>query len=103
MGEALVSGLIRSGGREPAEIAVTSRREGAYEPRRALPGDEHGIERRGGVGRRPGAHRQAPGHGGALSEIREHVTTDHLVVSFAAGIGPRSSRSTCPTTSRSSA
>ena len=27
MGEALVSGLIRSGGREPAEIAVTSRRE----------------------------------------------------------------------------
>ena len=88
MGEALVSGLIRSGGRSAGEIMVTSRRE---DRSREL-GETYGID---------STLSNADAVAWAdvlvltvkpqdmealLSQIREHVTHEHLVVSFAAGI-----------------
>jgi len=88
MGEALVSGLIRSGGRSAGEIMVTSRRE---DRSREL-GETYGID---------STLSNADAVAWAdvlvltvkpqdmevlLSQIREHVTPQHLVVSFAAGI-----------------
>ena len=88
MGEALVSGLIRSGGRSAGEIMVTSRRE---DRSREL-GETYGIE---------SSLSNADAVAWAdvlvltvkpqdmevlLSQIREHVTPEQLVVSFAAGI-----------------
>jgi pyrroline-5-carboxylate reductase len=88
MGEALVSGLIRSGGRSAGEIMVTSRRE---ERSREL-GETYGID---------STLSNADAVAWAdvlvltvkpqdmevlLSQIREHVTPEQLVVSFAAGI-----------------
>jgi pyrroline-5-carboxylate reductase len=88
MGEALVSGLIRSGGRRPEEITVTARR-----PERAAElGEAYDVTA-------TLSNPEAVARAGVLvlmvkpqdmdvllSQIREHVTTDHLVVSFAAGI-----------------
>jgi pyrroline-5-carboxylate reductase len=88
MGEALVSGLIRSGGRSADEIMVTSRRE---ERSREL-AETYGID---------STLSNADAVSWAevlvltvkpqdmeilLSQIREHVTPQQLVVSFAAGI-----------------
>ena len=88
MGEALVSGLIRSGGRSADEIMVTSRRE---DRSREL-GETYGID---------STLSNADAVAWAdvlvltvkpqdmevlLSQIREHVTPEQLVVSFAAGI-----------------
>jgi pyrroline-5-carboxylate reductase len=88
MGEALVSGLIRSGGRNAGEIMVTSRRE---DRSREL-GETYGID---------STLSNADAVAWAdvlvltvkpqdmevlLSQIREHVTPEQLVVSFAAGI-----------------
>ena len=88
MGEALVSGLIRSGGRSADEIMVTSRRE---ERSREL-AETYGID---------STLSNADAVSWAevlvltvkpqdmevlLSQIREHVTPQQLIVSFAAGI-----------------
>ena len=88
MGEALVSGLLRSGGRSAGEIMVTSRRE---DRSREL-GETYGID---------STLSNADAVAWAdvlvltvkpqdmevlLSQIREHVTPEQLVVSFAAGI-----------------
>ena len=88
MGEALVSGLIRSGGRSADEIMVTSRRE---ERSREL-AETYGID---------STLSNADAVSWAevlvltvkpqdmevlLSQIHEHVTPQQLVVSFAAGI-----------------
>jgi pyrroline-5-carboxylate reductase len=88
MGEALVSGLIRSGGRSAGEIMVTSRRE---DRSREL-GETYGID---------STLSNADAVAWAdvlvltvkpqdmevlLSQIREHVSPEQLVVSFAAGI-----------------
>jgi pyrroline-5-carboxylate reductase len=88
MGEALVSGLIRSGGRSADEIMVTSRRE---ERSREL-AETYGVD---------STLSNADAVSWAdvlvltvkpqdmevlLSQIREYVTPQQLVVSFAAGI-----------------
>ncbi len=88
MGEALISGLIRSGGRSADEIVVTARRE----VRAAELGERFGIS---ATLSNPDAVARArtlvlmvkPQDMEALLEqIAEAVTADHLVVSFAAGI-----------------
>ncbi|HZB04481.1 MAG TPA: pyrroline-5-carboxylate reductase [Actinomycetota bacterium] len=88
MGEALVSGLIRSGGRSADEITVTARRE---ERARELR-DRHGVE---ATLSNPDAAAWArtlvltvkPQDMDALLDlIGQHVTPDHLVITFAAGI-----------------
>ncbi|MEX2275713.1 MAG: pyrroline-5-carboxylate reductase [Actinomycetota bacterium] len=88
MGEALVSGLIRSGGRSVEEITVTCRRE---ERARELAG-KYGVNATltdaGAVGWadtlvlavKPQDMQTL------LSQIAPHVSSDQLVVSFAAGI-----------------
>ena len=88
MGEALISGLIRSGGRTLDEIMVTCRRE---ERARELAG-KYGVT---------ASLDNAEAAAWAevlvlmckpqdmevlLEQFREHVTPDHLVISFAAGI-----------------
>ena len=88
MGEALISGLIRSGGRTPEEIMVTCRRD---ERAREL-GGKYGI-----TATLDNAEAARWAHTlvlmakpqdmeTMLSQIRAHVTTDDLVISFAAGI-----------------
>jgi pyrroline-5-carboxylate reductase len=88
MAEALISGLIRSGGRTPDEIMVTNRRE---ERARELAG-KYGIT---ATLDNAEAARWAnvlvlmakpQDMEVMLEQIREHVTTDDLVISFAAGI-----------------
>jgi pyrroline-5-carboxylate reductase len=88
MGEALVAGLLRSGGRSAEEILVTARRE----------------ERARELGERLGVGTSLDNADACrfaevlvlmakpqdtevlLGQIANHVTSDHLVVSFAAGI-----------------
>jgi pyrroline-5-carboxylate reductase len=88
MAEALISGLIRSGGRTADEIVVTNRRE---ERARELAG-KYGVT---ATLDNPGAVRWAnvlvlmpkpQDMEVLLEQIREHVTQDDLVISFAAGI-----------------
>ncbi len=88
MGEALISGLIRSGGRSVDEIMVTNRRE---ERARELAG-KYGVA---ATLDNAEATRWAevlvlmakPQDIEALLEqIREHVSRDHLVITFAAGV-----------------
>jgi pyrroline-5-carboxylate reductase len=88
MAEALISGLIRSGGRAPDEIMVTNRRD---ERARELAG-KYGIT---ATLDNAEAARWAnvlvlmakpQDMEVMLEQIREHVTTDDLVISFAAGI-----------------
>ena len=88
MGEALVSGLIRSGGRNPDEIMVTARREERVRE----------LAERNGVAAtlsNPEAVEWAEtvvltvkpqDIEALLGQIAEHVTPEHLVVSFAAGV-----------------
>ncbi|HET7869036.1 MAG TPA: pyrroline-5-carboxylate reductase [Actinomycetota bacterium] len=87
MGEALVSGLIRSGGRNPDEIMVTARRE---ERVRELA--EHGVA---ATLSNPEAVEWAEtvvltvkpqDIEALLGQVAGHVTPEHLVVSFAAGV-----------------
>jgi pyrroline-5-carboxylate reductase len=88
MGEAVVSGLIRSGGRAPDEIIVTARRE---ERAREL-ADRYGVAT---TLSNPEAVRSADtlvlmvkpqDMETLLEQIAESVDADQLVVSFAAGI-----------------
>ena len=88
MGEALVSGLIRSGGRAPEDIVVTVRRE---ERAREL-AERHGVE---ATLSNPDAAGRArtlvltvkPQDMDALMEqVGGAVTADHLLITFAAGI-----------------
>src|SRR6266508_2970669 len=88
MGEALVSGLIRSGGRNPDEIMVTARRE---ERVREL-ADRNGVA---ATLSNPEAVEWAEtvvltvkpqDIEALLGQVAEHVTPEHLVVSFAAGV-----------------
>jgi pyrroline-5-carboxylate reductase len=88
MGEALVSGLIRSGGRNPDEIIVTARREERVRE----------LAERNGVAAtlsNPEAVEWAEtvvltvkpqDIEALLGQVAEHVTSEHLVVSFAAGV-----------------
>jgi pyrroline-5-carboxylate reductase len=88
MGEALVSGLIRSGGRSADEIVVTARRE----ERAAELVERYGVHASVSNG-------EAAARAGTLvlmvkpqdieallEQIRDAVTPDHLVISFAAGV-----------------
>ena len=88
MGEALVAGLLRSGGRTADEILVTCRRE---ERAREL------TERHGVATTLDNAEAcrfasvlvlmaKPQDFEVLLQQIAEHVTTEHLVVTFAAGI-----------------
>ena len=88
MAEALISGLIRSGGRTADELMVTARRD---ERARELAG-KYGIA---ATLDNAEAARWAnvlvlmakpQDMEALLGQIREHVTTDDLVISFAAGI-----------------
>jgi pyrroline-5-carboxylate reductase len=88
MAEALVSGLIRSGGRTADEIMVTNRRE---ERARELAG-KYGIT---ATLDNPEAARWAnvlvlmpkpQDMEVLLEQIRDHVTSEDLVISFAAGV-----------------
>ncbi len=89
MGEALVSGLIRSGGRSASEIAVTARREERVrELADRLPGVMTTMSN-------PDAVRWAQtivltvkpqDMEALLEEIRGEVRADQLVITFAAGI-----------------
>jgi pyrroline-5-carboxylate reductase len=88
MGEALVSGLIRSGGRNPDEIMVTARRE---ERAREL-SERNGVA---ATLSNPEAVEWAEtvvlmvkpqDIEALLGQVAEHVTSEHLVVSFAAGV-----------------
>jgi pyrroline-5-carboxylate reductase len=88
MGEALISGLIRSGGRMPDEIMVTNRRD---ERARELAG-KYGVT---ATLDNPGAASWADvlvlmakpqDTETLLSQIREQVTSEHTVISFAAGV-----------------
>jgi pyrroline-5-carboxylate reductase len=88
MAEALVSGLIRSGGRTADEIMVTNRRD---ERARELAG-KYGVT---ATLDNAEAARWAnvlvlmtkpQDIESLLSEIRDHVTTEDLVISFAAGV-----------------
>jgi len=88
MGEALVSGLIRSGGRNPDEIMVTARREERVRE----------LAERNDVAAtlsNPEAVEWAEtvvltvkpqDIEALLGQVAEHVTSEHLVVSFAAGV-----------------
>jgi pyrroline-5-carboxylate reductase len=88
MGEALVSGLIRSGARTPEELTVTSRRE---ERAREL-AERHGVTST--VVNRDAVEWadtlvltvKPQDMEALLGQIGEHVRKDQLVISFAAGI-----------------
>jgi pyrroline-5-carboxylate reductase len=88
MGEALVSGLIRSGGRSAQEITVTARRE---ERVRELE-DRQGVQATLSNGEAAGWARtlvltvKPQDMDVLLEQIRDHVTPEHLVITFAAGI-----------------
>lgn len=88
MGEALISGLIRSGGRGAAEIMVTNRRQ---ERAQELAG-KYGVA---ATLDNAEAARWAEvlvlmvkpqDMEFLLEQVREHVTPRHLVISFAAGV-----------------
>jgi pyrroline-5-carboxylate reductase len=88
MGEALISGLIRSGGRTPDELMVTCRRD---ERARELAG-KYGVT---ATLDNAEASRWADvlvlmakpqDMEVLLEQVREHVTTADLIISFAAGI-----------------
>ncbi|MCD6021487.1 MAG: pyrroline-5-carboxylate reductase [Actinomycetia bacterium] len=88
MGEALVAGLLRSGGRTTDEILVTCRRE---ERARELT-ERHGVAATLDNVEACRSSRvlvlmaKPQDFEVLLRQIAEHVTTEHLVVTFAAGI-----------------
>ncbi|MBI4259903.1 MAG: pyrroline-5-carboxylate reductase [Actinobacteria bacterium] len=88
MGEALVSGLIRSGGRKPDELMITARREERAEELSRTQGVTATLSN-------PEAVRWADvlvltvkpqDMEALLGQISEHVREEQLVISFAAGI-----------------
>ncbi len=88
MGEALIAGLIRSGGRTSEEIVVTCRRPeraaelaGRYGIRATLDNGEAARWAHVLVLMAKPQDTEV-----LLEQIRAHVGTDHLVISFAAGI-----------------
>jgi pyrroline-5-carboxylate reductase len=88
MGEALVSGLIRSGGRTADEIVVTARREDRARELADRYGVSATISNAEAVGR---VHTlvlmvKPQDMEALLEQIADVVSRDHLVVSFAAGI-----------------
>jgi pyrroline-5-carboxylate reductase len=88
MGEALVSGLVRSGGRSADEIVVTTRRE---ERARELQ-ERYGISATTSNAEAAGRAQtlvlmvKPQDMEGLLEQISGSVTAEHLVISFAAGI-----------------
>jgi pyrroline-5-carboxylate reductase len=88
MGEALVSGLIRSGGRAPEDIVVTARRE---ERAREL-AELHGVEAT--LSNVEAARRartlvltvKPQDMDALMDQVGEAVTPEHLLITFAAGI-----------------
>ncbi len=88
MGEALISGLLRSGGRSAEEITVSCRRE---ERAREL-SDRYGVT---ATLSNPDATASSPvlvltvkpqDMEALLGQVGQAITSDHLVISFAAGI-----------------
>ena len=88
MGEALVSGLIRSGGRTAEEIMVTARRDERVQEL----SDQYGVQASLSNGE---AAAWAPtlvltvkpqDMDALLEQVGGSITADHLVISFAAGI-----------------
>ncbi|HZA26168.1 MAG TPA: pyrroline-5-carboxylate reductase [Actinomycetota bacterium] len=88
MGEALIAGLIRSGGRSKDEIIVTCRRE----ERAAELAERHGVST---TLSNEEAARWTPtmvitvkpqDMEALVAQVRDAIGTDHLVISFAAGI-----------------
>lgn len=88
MGEALIAGLIRSGGRSKEEIIVSCRRE----ERAAELSERHGVNT---TLSNPEAARWTPtlvitvkpqDMEALVAQVREVTGPDHLVISFAAGI-----------------
>ena len=99
MGEALVSGLIRSGGRTRGRDHrhLPARGAGAR-ARRALRGHDDALQPRGGrVGRDARPDGEAPGHGGAArADLAGTSRPSTWSSASRRASGPRSSRSTCP-------
>ncbi len=88
MGEALVSGLIRSGGRSPKEVIVTARREERAREIEERLGVAATLSNADGVrfARTLILTVKPQDMSALLAEIGPVVTRDHLVISFAAGI-----------------
>src|SRR6266487_671123 len=88
MGEALVSGLIRSGGRTAEEIIVTCRRSERAQELAGKYGVTATLDNPEAVGwaRVLVLMCKPQDMDVLLGQIRESVTQEHLVVSFAAGI-----------------
>ncbi len=88
MGEALVSGLIRSGGRGAEEIVVTGRREERVKELAETYGVTATLSNADAVAASDVLVLTVKPQDmeALLSQIREHVTPRHVVVTFAAGI-----------------
>jgi len=88
MGEALVSGLIRSGGRSADEIIVTCRREERARELAGKYGVSAGIDNADAVGSADVLVLMCKPQDmeTLLAQIAGSVTPEHLVISFAAGI-----------------
>jgi pyrroline-5-carboxylate reductase len=88
MGEALISGLIRSGGRTADEIVVTARREERVRELAERHGVSATLSNPDAVGRAKALVLMVKPQDmeALLEQIADSVTSDHLVVSFAAGI-----------------
>ena len=88
MGEALVSGLIRSKGRSPEDIMVTARREDRAQELAERYGVSTSLSNIDAAAWAPTLVLTVKPQdmGGLLDQVGDAVTTDHLVVSFAAGI-----------------
>jgi pyrroline-5-carboxylate reductase len=88
MGEALVSGLIRSGGRTAEEITVTARREERVRELQEHQGVQATLSNAEAAGwaRTLVLTVKPQDMEALLDQIAGHVTPDHLVITFAAGI-----------------
>ncbi len=88
MGEALIAGLLRSGGRSVDEILVTCRREERARELTARLGVSASLDNAEACRFANVLVLMAKPQDleTLLSQIAEHVTLDHLVVTFAAGI-----------------
>jgi pyrroline-5-carboxylate reductase len=88
MAEALISGLIRSGGRSVDEIMVTNRREARAQELAGKYGVTATLDNAEAVRWADVLVLMAKPQDTEvlLSQIREHVTTDDTVISFAAGV-----------------
>ncbi len=88
MGEALVSGLIRSGGRTPEEIMVTARREERARELAERYGVNTSLSNAEAIAWAPTMILTVKPQdmGALLDQIADAVEPRHLVISFAAGI-----------------